>query len=484
MTTPTDGASYVQGSAATCDWTATDPGAAASGLAGEEATVDGQPIAKGDRLDTLALGGHDFSLTVTDAAGNSSSAAAHFTVTTGSAPDTTPPTTTAVFTGTTNGSGWWTGASLTIDLTADDGGDSGVGATWFALRSEGQPEPLWPAGYTQGTSLTLTTSGGVNDGTHTLYYRSVDLADPANLEPVRTTQVPIDATAPVATVIAPTAGATYAQYTIVQCDWSAGDGDGSGVGTQVATVDGMTVAKGARMDTFAAGAHTFALSVADNAGNVTTVTVPFAVVVPQLALTWPLGGESVVQGSTQTVAWTMANPVAVGRFRVWLRNAAGTFVQITPAAVQAVPGQIVYSWTWSVTQAPITNSVLRLRYYNEAGTTIATVERPISVLSAQPTFTWPLGGESVVQGSTQTVAWTMANPVAVGRFRVWLRNAAGTFVQITPAAIQSVPGQIVYSWTWSVTQSPITNSVLRLRYYNEAGTTIATVEKPISVLAP
>jgi hypothetical protein len=74
---PEEGATYVQGSDVNCDWTASDD---TSGVASELATVDGSPISKGDRLDTLADGEHVFGLTVDDAAGGPTEVTRHFTV--------------------------------------------------------------------------------------------------------------------------------------------------------------------------------------------------------------------------------------------------------------------------------------------------------------------------------------------------------------------------------------------------------------------
>ena len=215
---------------------------------------------------------------------------------------------------------------------------------------------------------------------------------------------------------------------------------------------------------------------------IATVRRPVTVLSAQPVLTWPAGGEQVVQGSTQTVRWTMPNPVGDGRFEVWLRNAAGIFVPLS-SGVPAVAGQSSYSWTWAVTQPPVTDGMLRLRYYSAAGALIATVRMPVTVLSAQPVLTWPAGGEQVVQGSTQTVRWTMPNPVGDGRFEVWLRTAAGVFVPLS-SGVPAVAGQSSYSWTWAVTQDAVSDGMLRLRYFDTAGTGIATAEKAVSVVAP
>ena len=67
VTTPTDGASHIQGSVVGCAWTTTD---SLSGVASETATIDGAGVAQGARIDTLPFGPHEFSVTVTDTAGN------------------------------------------------------------------------------------------------------------------------------------------------------------------------------------------------------------------------------------------------------------------------------------------------------------------------------------------------------------------------------------------------------------------------------
>ena len=215
---------------------------------------------------------------------------------------------------------------------------------------------------------------------------------------------------------------------------------------------------------------------------IATVRRPVTVLSAQPVLTWPAGGEQVVQGSTQTVRWTMPNPVGDGRFEVWLRTAAGIYVPLS-SGVPAVAGQSSYSWTWAVTQDSVSDGALSLRYYNRSGAPVATIERPVTVLSAQPVLTWPTGGEQVVQGSTQTVRWTMPNPVGDGRFEVWLRDAAGIFVPLS-SGVPAVAGQSSYSWTWAVTQPPVPGGMLRLRYFNTSGTGIATAEKAVSVVAP
>ena len=77
VTTPQNGASYIQGSVVTCDWTCGDTG---SGVASEATTIDGAGVAEGSRIDTLPFGPHVFRLTVTDVAGNQRTVTVDYTI--------------------------------------------------------------------------------------------------------------------------------------------------------------------------------------------------------------------------------------------------------------------------------------------------------------------------------------------------------------------------------------------------------------------
>ena len=97
--------------------------------------------------------------------------------------DATPPTATA--TGAANGT--WYKSAVTVTLSAEDNpGGSGVAKTEYRLDA---------GSWMTGTSVTVTApTGGANDGTHTVAYRSTDLA--GNVEVGKTCTVNIDTPRP------------------------------------------------------------------------------------------------------------------------------------------------------------------------------------------------------------------------------------------------------------------------------------------------
>ena len=506
LTAPTAGATYVQGVAASCAWTAADP---ASGVATEAATIDGLPVAKGARLDTLAPGAHDFSLTVTDVAGNVRTATARFTVTAVVGPDVTAPTTSAAVSGAAGANGWWTGASLTITLTASDA-QSGVAATHYRLDGgawqtgtsfsvagdavhglefysvdvAGNTEatqsaqvkldaaaPLTTssadsAWHTGAVTVTLTPSDALSgvasthfrldggawqtgtlvaiagDGVHSLEFYSTDVA--GNTEATKSAQVKIDATAPTVTLTAPTAGATYVQGVAASCAWTAAD-PASGVATEAATIDGLPVAKGARLDTLTLGAHDFSLTVTDVAGNVRTATARFTVAVAPAAfgVIAPNGGETFQPGATVTIRWSSGAPQATGIFAVWALSEAGVYNNI---ATVTPDGTALYSQLWTV-GVPVGRYRIRVSWgatkgtwtktdYSDAYFTVSTV--------AGPDVTPPTTTSAAVGGAAGANGWwTGAVTVALSATDAGGSGVAATHYRLDGGAWQTGTSVVV-----------------------------------------
>ncbi len=107
------------------------------------------------------------------------------------ASDMLPPTTTVSLTGTPGLHGWFI-SSVTATLAATDVG-SGVADTYYSLDGAATTTVVGQAGAT----IPITT-----EGVHTLLYYSVDVA--GNVEPLRSTTVRIDETAPEAIIAAST----------------------------------------------------------------------------------------------------------------------------------------------------------------------------------------------------------------------------------------------------------------------------------------
>jgi hypothetical protein len=177
-----------------------------------------------------------------------------------------------------------TGAT-TFSLTATDP-DSAVQDVWYRYYPSGSPNP--PA-YTSvsGASAIFTLSG--TDGLYEVDTYATD--DAGNDETAHTQLVYLDATAPVATIIAPVAK-QYVHSDTFTINYSVSDGSGSGVKSATADIDGLTtlydgttpvaVANGATirlLTELAVGTHTFNVHSVDNLNNAGTNSVTFSIVV-------------------------------------------------------------------------------------------------------------------------------------------------------------------------------------------------------------
>jgi alpha-tubulin suppressor-like RCC1 family protein len=157
--------------------------------------------------------------------------------------DTTAPTTTD------DVPGGPVNHAVTVTLTASD--DTGVAHTYYTTDGSS------PAIYDPAHKPVLL------DGQQITYY-SVDLA--GNAETAHTSGAPVDTKAPTVAITSPANGAAYKQGARVLAEYACSD-------TCTATA-----ARGAAVDTRAAGRHTFTVSARDAAGNVTRRTVTYTVV--------------------------------------------------------------------------------------------------------------------------------------------------------------------------------------------------------------
>ena len=250
--------------------TATDAG---SGVAETWYQIDGGSWTLGKSFSVTAEGDTTVGYYSVDRMGNEETHhTAHIKI------DNVAPTTT-----TSTDSAWHKGA-VSVTLTPTDS-RSGVKETKY--RVDGG---TWQT----GKSFSIST-----DRDHALDYYSVDVA--GNQETTHNTRVKIDATLPVVNVTKPAADAAYGQNGGNVCSWTSSDAT-SGVAGEAAKIDGVAVAKGATIDTGAAGKHTFVLTVTDAAGNVSTVTREYTVTITapttlkaaslQATVTW--GGSAVL----------------------------------------------------------------------------------------------------------------------------------------------------------------------------------------------
>ena len=157
------------------------------------------------------------------------------------------PTTSASFSPAAQ-NGYYRNPSIT--LIADDnvaGGGSGIASTEYKL---------------DGAAAWTTYSGAfqvTGDGSHTLEFRSTDLA--GNVEATQSITFNVDATGPVITITTPAVGADYLIDAAVNAAYTCIDALSG-----TATCNG-TVANGSALDTATVGTHTFSVSATDLAGN-------------------------------------------------------------------------------------------------------------------------------------------------------------------------------------------------------------------------
>jgi hypothetical protein len=168
-----------------------------------------------------------------------------------------------------------------IAITAVDGG-SGKGVASISFRF--YPEGTTPPDFTvQAPPATFSLSGA--DGRYT-----VDMFATGNdgmVEVTHSSVVVLDNTPPVITIVQPTAG-EYPHSAVLMLNYSAADGNGSGVATTTAKLDGSTTLNGHGLPSgqpinllleLALGPHTFDVQGIDHVNNTSNKSVSFTIVV-------------------------------------------------------------------------------------------------------------------------------------------------------------------------------------------------------------
>lgn len=203
--------------------------------------------------------------------------------------DVLPPVTTATVTGTPGQDGWFV-SSVTVALNGTDDA-SGVASTRYSLD-----QGPWTA-FTGPLAIT-------GDGTHTLRYNSTDNAGVA--EATKDLEIRIDATAPAATLAAP----SRPTQSSVIVSWTASD-SGSGVSSIELSVDAGSLdnvtGSTSQVLVLGAGTHTIVLRVTDHAGNSVTKTATVTVDTNAFSFTGPYLGIPLI---VLTVAIALAPPLA------------------------------------------------------------------------------------------------------------------------------------------------------------------------------
>jgi len=167
-----------------------------------------------------------------------------------------------------------------------------AGGFQYRFHREGRPLPQYPfvpaqpypvhweqAHLSPGVTTAQVSIGAVNtgDGAYDFQYSAQSLGN--KLEPRHTTTVILDSTPPVITVSQPRQ-TSYAHGSQLTAAYSARDGNGSGLASVTASLDGVhSVQNGEAIDLshLTRGPHRFTVRSVDNVGNASTHSVTFRV---------------------------------------------------------------------------------------------------------------------------------------------------------------------------------------------------------------
>ena len=267
LVTPAEGATFARGVTVTPEFSCADDVGVVS--------CDG-PSA----VDTSTLGPHQFTVTATDAAGNTGVVTHTYTVV-----DATDPTVQLVTPA--DGATFAQGAVIAPDFSCAD--DVGVVSC-------------------EGPSAVDTSTLGAHQFTVT----ATDAA--GNTGVVTHTYTVADVTDPVVELRRPVDGATYGRGEVVEVDLACDDEPG---GSGVASCTG-TRPSGAAIDTSTLGQHTFTATAVDGAGNSTSVTHTYTVVdrtSPTVQLAAPADGAAYARGDLVLADFTCFDEVGGGGLR-------------------------------------------------------------------------------------------------------------------------------------------------------------------------
>lgn len=268
LSTPSNRAVYNQGSLVNASYSCADSG---SGITSCVGTVpNGRPIT------TSILGQRTFSVTATDAAGNTTTVTHTYTVV-----DITNPTVT--LTRPADGATFTQGAVVNASYSCADSG-SGIESCVGHV----------PSGSPINTSAL---------GERTFTVTATDRA--GNTTTVSHVYTVVDTTSPTVSLVTPADGATYQQNSTVNAQYSCSD-----LGSGIASCSG-SVPNGSPINTSILGSRTFTVTAQDNAGNTATVTHTYTVVENadlMVTIFTPANGAQYLQGSVIIAEYTCSAP--------------------------------------------------------------------------------------------------------------------------------------------------------------------------------
>jgi len=398
ITGPADGSSVVEGTSINFLASATDGEDGDLGTSlNWNSNIDGD-FATGSNVNaTLSVGVHTITASVTDSGGLPGSQQITVTVTANVAPGVS-------ITGPADGTSVVDGASVTLIATAadDEDGDLSLGLNWSS-NLDGD----LGAGGTVNTTLSI--------GVHTITAAVTDIAAAPN-------------TAPVVSISAPLSGTAVLAGTPLTFIATATDGEDGSLAPALiwnSSIDGNFASGGTGSTTLSVGVHTITAAVTDSGGlpgsaqiTVTVNTLPPPNTAPDVSVTAPADGTSVVEGTELTFVGTATDSqdgdLALGLN--WNSNIDGDFA--TGGTVNATLSIGVHTIIASVTDAGGLPGSQQITV-----TVTASTNTPPGVA-----ITDPADGTSVVEGALLSFAGTAndAEDGDIGAALVWESTIDGS----------------------------------------------------------
>ncbi|MBI4171450.1 MAG: Ig-like domain repeat protein, partial [Actinobacteria bacterium] len=366
---------------------------------------------------------YDLRVTTTDNAGNAFTSG---TITV-HVDNTAPVTTASASPGTTSNT------TVTVTLSASDGSGSGVSATQYRVDS---------GGWTSGTTVVIAApSDHSNDGTHTIEFYSTDAV--GNVESTKSVAITIDTTGPSG---APGDPGSYLRGTAAALDFT------PDTPADVASVEFEFSPAG--MDTWASlgtvlspgpytylwnttlvtdGDYDLRVNASDSLGNMTTQPLPDLPTrvdntAPSAGVSAPAPGAFVAGSVTLSgFASDAGSGIASLQLQVKATGAADF-------STVATSGASPVSVAWNSTAAPDGPADLRVLATDNAGNTVTSAVRTITVDNNAPTVTLNDPG-AFVAGTVTLSASSAADTAQV----VFQRSPAGANTWTTIATDTSAP---------------------------------------------
>jgi len=173
----------------------------------------------------------------------------------------------------------------------------------------------------------------------------------------------------------------------------------------------------------------------------------FSIILPQISVLKPNGGENFIVGKTDTIKWSSANVVNV-KLEYSTDNGSNwiSILASTPAAAG--------SFVWTIPNTPSANCKIRISDASNIAVPDLS-DNVFSIILPKVTVTAPNGGEQWIVGATQNITWTSSN-VANVKLEYTTNNGTNwnSVLTSTPASAGS--------FVWTIPNTPSTNCKVRI----------------------